>query len=191
LSGEKVKPEMGNISVKIATDDKQTATGITTWGAAYWQYFEDLDKITSASTGLSIRKTLMLEIATGSGPKLQPITDETSLKPGDKIVVRIEIKTDRQLEYVHLKDMRAACLEPTEQLSGYHWQDGLGYYQAPKDASMNFFIGYLPKGTFVFDYSLRVTHAGEFSNGITTIQCMYAPEFSSHSRGERIVVKNQ
>lgn len=191
ISGEKVKPEMGNISVKIKTDDKQTAEGLTTWGAAYWQYFEDLDKITSASTGLQLQKTLMLEIPGANGPKLQPITSETSLKSGDKVVVRITVTTDRQLEYVHLKDMRAACFEPTNQLSQYHWQGGLGYYQAPKDASMNFFIGYLPKGTWVLDYTLLVTHEGEFSNGISSIQCMYAPEFSSHSAGEHIVVKNQ
>jgi hypothetical protein len=190
ISGEKVKPEMGNISVRIKTDDKQTAEGLTTWGAAYWQYFEDLDKITSASTGLQLQKTLMLEIPGANGPKLQPIINETSLKPGDKVLVRITVTTDRQLEYVHLKDMRAACFEPTNQLSQYHWQGGLGYYQAPKDASMNFFIGYLPKGTWVLDYTLLVTHEGEFSNGISSIQCMYAPEFSSHSSGERIVVKN-
>lgn len=190
LPGEKVKPEMGNISVRIKPDDKQPAEGLTTWGAAYWQYFEDLDKITAASTGLQLQKTLMLEISGANGPKLQPITSETPLKPGDKVVVRITVTTDRQLEYVHLKDMRAACFEPTNQLSQYHWQGGLGYYQAPKDASMNFFIGYLPKGTWVLDYTLLVTHEGEFSNGISSIQCMYAPEFSSHSSGERIVVKN-
>jgi uncharacterized protein YfaS (alpha-2-macroglobulin family) len=64
----------------------------------------------------------------------------------------------------------------------------LGYYEATKDASTNFFIGWLPQGTYVFEYPLRVTHEGNFSNGITSIQCMYAPEFSSHSEGIRVEV---
>jgi len=39
----------------------------------------------------------------------------------------------------------------------------------------------------MFEYPLRITHAGNFSNDITTIQPMYAPEFTSHS--ERIRIK--
>ena len=74
-------------------------------------------------------------------------------------------------------------------LSKYKYHDGLAYYQSIKDASVNFFIAHLPKGTFVFEYPLRVTHSGDFSNGITTIQSMYAPEFSSHSNGIRLKVK--
>ena len=79
------------------------------------------------------------------------------------------------MEYLHLKDMRAAGFEPINVLSQYKWQGGLGYYESTRDASTNFFISYLPKGTYVFEYPLRVVHAGDFSNGITTIQCMYAP----------------
>jgi len=87
-----------------------------------------------------------------------------------------------------MKDMRASALEPTNVLSGYKWQGGLGYYESTKDASTNFFFNYLRKGTYVFEYPLFVTHAGNFSNGITTIQGMYAPEFSAHSEGVRIQV---
>ena len=112
----------------------------------------------------------------------------TNCKVGDKIKVRIELRVDRDMEYVHMKDMRASGLEPVNVLSGYKWQDGLGYYESTKDASTNFFFNYLPKGTYVFEYPLFVTHAGNFSNGITNIQCMYAPEFSSHSEGVRISV---
>jgi uncharacterized protein YfaS (alpha-2-macroglobulin family) len=191
VAGEKVKPEMGNISVRIKTKDKEAASGISSWGAAYWQYFEELDKVTEANTSLAISKKLMLQTQTDAGMVLQPIDNETALKTGDRITVRIEIRSDRQLEYVHLKDLRAACLEPVDQLSSYRWQGGLGYYQAPKDASMHFFISYLPKGTYVFEYPLVVTHEGNFSNGISTIQCMYAPEFSAHSSSQRMEVKNQ
>ena len=100
----------------------------------------------------------------------------------------IELRSDRAMEFVHMKDMRASGLEPVNVLSQYKWQDGLGYYESTKDASTNFFFDYLPKGVYVFEYDLRVNNAGNMSNGITTIQSMYAPEFSSHSEGVRILV---
>ena len=90
-----------------------------------------------------------------------------------------------------MKDMRASGLEPIDVLSEYKWQDGLGYYQSTRDAATNFFFDYLRKGVYVFEYDLRVNNAGEFSNGITSIQCMYAPEFTSHSEGIRIKVTNE
>ena len=92
------------------------------------------------------------------------------------------------MEYVHLKDMRAAGFEPINVISQYKYQGGIGYYESTRDAATNFFISYLPKGTYVFEYPLRVSHSGDFSNGITTIQCMYAPEFGSHSEGIRVKV---
>ena len=126
---------------------------------------------------------------TNDGEKLTTITKDNPLTVGQKIRVRIELRTDRNLEYVHMKDMRASGFEPIDVLSMYHYQDGLGYYQATKDAATNFFFDYIPKGTYVFEYDLRVQHKGDFSNGITTIQCMYAPEFTSHSEGIRVLVE--
>ena len=177
-----IKREMGN--VKITKKDDGVA-----WGALYWQYFEQLDKITTHETPLKLNKKLFLERNTDSGPVITPITANTVLKKGDKIKVRIELRVDRAMEYVHMKDMRAAGLEPINVFSGYHYQDGLGYYQTTKDASTNFFFDYLPKGTYVFEYPLRVNVSGDFSNGITSIQSMYAPEFTSHSEGIRINIK--
>ena len=159
------------------------------WGALYWQYFEDLDKITSAETPLKLKKLLFLKTNTDTGEKLVEITNSTNLKVGDLVRVRIELCSDREMEFVHMKDMRAAGFEPVNVLSSYKWQDGLGYYESTKDASTNFFFDRLPKGVFVFEYDLRVNNAGEFSNGITTVQSMYAPEFSSHSEGNRVKVE--
>lgn len=156
------------------------------WGAMYWQYFEQLDKITPAKTPLQLKKSLFIRNNTDAGFALNPITSGTKLKVGDKVMVRIELRVDRNMEYVHMKDMRASGLEPENVLSGYQFQDGLGYYQSTKDPSTNFFFGYLPKGTYVFEYPLVITHEGDFSNGITSIQCMYAPEFTSNSEGIRI-----
>ena len=121
-------------------------------------------------------------------PQLIALDEARTLKPGDKLTIRIELRTDRYVDYVHLKDLRAAGLEPMEALSGYQWQGGLGYYQSIRDAGMHFFFDRIAPGTYVFEYDLRVTHAGDFSNGITTAQCMYAPEFASHSEGVRVKV---
>lgn len=159
------------------------------WGALYWQYFEDLDKITTADTPLKLKKKVFLKTNTDTGEVISEINDETRLNVGDVVRIRIELRADRPMEFVHMKDMRAAGLEPINVLSSYKWQDGLGYYESTKDASTNFFFDYLPKGVYVFEYDLRVNNAGDFSNGITTIQSMYAPEFSSHSEGVRITVE--
>lgn len=181
-SASEITPEMGKIQVKKEND------GVA-WGAVYWQYFEQLDKITPAETPLRLSKKLFKQVNTERGPIITPITDTSDLNPGDLVKVRIELRVDRAMEYIHLKDMRASAFEPTETLSGYKYQDGLWYYQSPGDLATNFFIGFLPKGTYVFEYSLRASQIGDFSNGITTIQCMYAPEFSSHSEGIRVKVK--
>jgi hypothetical protein len=93
------------------------------------------------------------------------------------------------MEYVHLKDLRAACFEPESVISGYRYKHGLGYYESIRDASMNFFISYLTKGTYVFEYALIVNQKGNYSNGITSMQCMYAPEFATHSEGIRVNVE--
>lgn len=159
------------------------------WGAMYWQYFEQLDKITAAKTPLSLNKRLFVQRLTPSGKVIEPLTEKVKLNIGDKITVRIELRVDRDMEYVHLKDMRAASFEPVNTISAYKWQNGIGYYESTRDAAVNFFISFLPKGTFVFEYELIASQKGYFSNGISTIQCMYAPEFSSHSEGIRVKVQ--
>jgi hypothetical protein len=193
--GREINPDMGN--VRISKSDEGVA-----WGALYWQYFEDLDKITPHQTPLKLEKKLFIERVTPRGKVLQPITDYkfrstdeqkgsgADIRVGDKIIVRIILSVDRGLEFVHMKDLRASAFEPltSEQLSGYRYQGGLGYYQSTTDVATNFFFDYLPKGTWVFEYPLVVNVAGEFSNGITTIQCMYAPEFGAHSEGIRVKV---
>lgn len=187
VEGNLVTPQMGHISVTVGSSQAQPNS--PGWGAVYWQYFENIDKITSAATPLNLIKKLFIEKNTDSGPVLTPVNNGDFLKVGDKIKVRIELRVDRDMEYVHMKDMRASCMEPVNVLSSYKWQGGLGYYETTKDASMSFFFSYLRKGTYVFEYPLFVSNAGNFSNGITTIQSMYAPEFSSHSEGIRVNVE--
>ncbi len=181
-SGAEVKPSWAEIKVENPNSN-------IVWGAAYWQYFEDLDKIQSfKKTPLTIVKQVYKEENTDTGPKLTALNEGNTLHPGDKLKVRIEIRVDRAMEFVHLKDMRASGFEPVNVLSGYRWQGGLGYYESTRDLATHFFIDYLPRGTFVLEYPMVVNHRGDFSNGITTLQCMYAPEFTSHSEGIRLKV---
>jgi uncharacterized protein YfaS (alpha-2-macroglobulin family) len=181
--GKEIKPQMGEIIIK-----NPNGQGIG-WGGLYWQYFEQLDKITVAVTNLKMNKQLFLRVLTEQGEELKRIDESNQLHIGDLVRVRMELRADRDFEYVHLKDMRASGFEPVSTVSGHRYQDGLFYYESVKDASNNYFITYLQKGTYVFEYDLRVSHEGNFSNGITTFQCMYAPEFSAHSEGMRVKVE--
>ncbi|MFD2932178.1 alpha-2-macroglobulin family protein [Spirosoma flavum] len=181
-AASEIKPEMGVIQITKKADGPA-------WGALYWQHFEPLDHVEPGSAGLSVQKTLYVQHDSPSGPIITTVASQKNLKPGDLIKVRLLLKTDRAMEYVHLKDGRASGFEPVAALSGYKYQNGLGYYESPRDASTDFFMSYLPTGTHVFEYDLRVAQTGDFSAGVATVQCFYAPEFSAHSAGERVKVK--
>jgi uncharacterized protein YfaS (alpha-2-macroglobulin family) len=177
-----IAPDMAQVKVQNEAD-------VPAWGALYLQYFEDLDKIAKTDTPLDIEKMLFVEQTGESGKKLVQITENKPLKVGDKVIVRLTVRADRDLEFVHLKDMRAACFEPSDQLSGIKWQNGTLYYQTSKDASTHFYFDALPRGTYVFEYAVFVTRTGSYSNGITSLQCLYAPQFTSHTDGIKIYVK--
>ncbi|MBS7255379.1 alpha-2-macroglobulin family protein [Flavobacterium branchiicola] len=179
---DEVKKEMASIKI-------QNKSKVPGFGGAYWQYFEDLDKIKN-NTGavLSVSKELYLKKNTIKGDQLERITTKNPLKTGDLVTVRLIITAKEDTEYVHLKDMRASCFEPVNVLSQYEYKDRLGYYRSTKDAATHFFFDQINKGTYVLEYDIRVNNKGEFSNGITTIQSMYAPEFASHTKGIRVKV---
>ncbi|SNC75233.1 MG2 domain-containing protein [Hymenobacter gelipurpurascens] len=179
-----VKPAQGKVTLQ------KTDAGVA-WGALYWQYFEQIDKITPAATPLNLERQLYREQRTAGGPVLERLTAATPLRVGDVLVVRLVLRSDRDLEYVHLKDQRAAGLELISQTSGYHYQSGLGYYESPRDAATNFFMSYFPKGTHTFEYRLRAAQSGKFSGGLSQLQCLYAPEFTAHSAGTRVQIASQ
>lgn len=181
-SRSEITPAMGRVTVE------HNGSG-PAWGALYRQYFEEMDKVVKSDGSLDIEKKLFLEQTDESGRVLVPLTEERPLQVGDKVVVRLTLRNDRDLEFVQLKDMRAASFEPVTQLSGMAWQNGVPYYQVTKDASISFFFDQLPRGTRLFEYALYVTRAGSYSNGIATVQSLYAPEFTSHTAGMRIIVK--
>ncbi|NLZ94473.1 MAG: hypothetical protein GX921_01445, partial [Bacteroidales bacterium] len=182
-SKTEIEPAMGNVAI-------EQKGNTPAWGALYWQYFEDLDKIEGTTASLDVKKELYKEQTGESGKQLVQITEASPLTVGDKVVVRLTVRTDRDMEFVHLKDMRAAAFEPVNQLSGVNWQNGVIYYQTSKDASTNYYFDVLPRGTYVFEYEVYVNRVGSYSNGITTIQSMYAPEFTSHTRGIKINVNS-
>jgi uncharacterized protein YfaS (alpha-2-macroglobulin family) len=179
-----IKPSQGKVTLT------KTDAG-PAWGALYWQYFEDIDKVTPAASPLSVERQLYRETRTATGPALEKITPATPLRVGDALVVRLVLRTDRALEYVHIKDQRAAGLEPVNQLSGYRYQNGLGYYESPRDAATNFFLSEVPRGTHVFEYRLRASQVGDFSGGGSQVQCLYAPEFGATSAGQRLQIAGQ
>ncbi|KAA5536999.1 alpha-2-macroglobulin [Taibaiella lutea] len=187
IAGKDITKDMGNIKVIVENSGSQNQVS---WGAVYWQYFDQMDKIpTVTSTPVQLEKQLYKETNSDNGPVLVALTEGNKLQVGDKVKIRIVVKVDRDMEYVQLKDMRAACFEPVDVLSQYHYQSGIGYFQSTKDISTNFFFDHLSKGTYVFEYPVWVSAKGNYTNGITSIQCMYAPEFSSHTEGIRVEVK--
>lgn len=161
------------------------------YGALYWQYFQKPEDVKQASNEVSIKREIYVERKTATGPVLTAVTDDTRLQTGDRIVIRLVIMTDRALDYVHIKDSRASAFEPENVLSGYRYSGGLGYYESTRDASTNFFVSSMPKGTYVLEYACRVTHTGDYSAGLATMQCMYAPEFTVHSKGRRIKISGK
>ena len=166
---------------------KKTSPGVVQ-GGVFWQYYEDLDKIKSSETYVSVVKELYKKVKTTNGEELQKITANTPLKIGDKVTVRMILNTDRNMEFVHIKDMRAAGFEPVDVLSSYQWKNNLGYYQSTKDASTNFYVEVMPKGKYVFEYDYICNAAGTFSNGITTLQNYYAPQMNSHTKGTKVTI---
>jgi len=177
---DEIRPEFSDI--KVTKEDKGIA-----WGGVYLQYFEEISAVTSHTTNLLLKKDIFIKSTTKKGTVIKPLPEFLNI--GDLLTVRIVLKVDRDMEYVHLKDLRGSGLEPVDVLSFYRYQDGLRYYQSTKDVATHFFIDYLPKGTYVFEYDLRIQYRGQYQSGIAEIQCMYAPEFSSHSESIKFNVK--
>lgn len=182
--------EEGSAALKARTLEVEKHDEGMAWGAVYAQYLSPVADVRAQSTGLSIEKQCFVERKTAFGrSELHPLEKGGGLRVGDKLVIRLVLRLDRAMDYVQLKDSRAACLEPTATLSGYRWTGGFGYYAETKDASTRFFFDHLGKGTYVLEYSCRVSQAGTYQPGLATVQCAYAPEMAAHSAaGEALQV---
>jgi len=182
-SADEVTKDVARVTVKN--------TGTTAgYGGMYWQYFEDLDKIEKGEEQiLNLSKKIFLVNEQDVTAKLEEVTSNTILSLGKTLRVQLVINTKSDMEFVHLKDMRASGLEPLQVLSKHVYQDGISYYQSTRDVATHFFFDVLPQGTYVIEYDLRINNKGSFSNGISTMQSMYAPEFSGNTAGMRIKIE--
>ncbi len=171
---------------KVTVDKTDNGTA---WASLYWQYLTDYDNVTAESSGLSVKRTILKASYAGGNTTFTEVKDGMTISPTDKVVVRMVIKSDRDMEYVHLKDIVPACFIPEEVLSGYHYSGDLLYYLSIRDESMNFFIERMNKGTYMIEYKVNVQQSGTFTAGLSKIQCYYAPEFGGQSEGVRISVR--
>ena len=143
------------------------------WGAVYAQYLSPIADASAHANGLTIRREL----------------SSTTPRLGDKLTTRYIITADRDYEYVCLRADRAAAAEPAEQVSGYRYQSGLGYYRAVRDAHTDYFFDSLPKGTYVLEETSFVDRTGTYTTGLCRLQCIYAPEFGGHTTAATLEVK--
>lgn len=196
-----MKAVAGNVEVRTPDDvlgyTRKTLTGTDThvervvvsksgtgigWGAVYAQYLEEMDKVLPAKgNGVSVAREWWMDG--------KQISRKTVLHAGDKMTVRLTVKADRDMDFIRVKDERAACMEPDTQLSGYRWSNGLGCYQVNRDASTEFFIDRMPKGTYTLEYTVYLDRSGIYQAGAATIQSVYAPEFSGHTGGQTLTVE--
>ena len=148
----------------------------TSWGAVYARFMQPVKDVGAVGNGMTVKREIFLS----SNPK----SPTTKFKVGDKVKVRVTIKSDRDYDFVQIEDKRAACMEPTEQLSGYHQ----GMYVSPKDCSTNYFILMLTKGTHVVETEYFIDREGEYQYAPITVQCAYSPDFSARSKTDIINV---
>ena len=175
-----IVPAMGEVVMK------KPDAGLA-WGGVHWQYLDDIANVPAAGREeLAIEKQLFVKRFTKAGPVLEPAT---VVEPGDELVVRLVVTSDRDYEYLELADHRPSLTEPVDVLSGWRFGDGAAWYLAVRDASTQLFFERLPQGTHVFEYSLRAAHRGSASSGFARIQSRYAPEFSAHSSAVPLEVK--
>ena len=177
-----ITPELARIT--LAKADAGLA-----FGGIHWQYLDDIANVPGAGREeLAIEKHVFVKRHTKAGPELVPAA-EAGVKLGDELVVRLTVTSDRDYEFLELADHRPSLTEPVDVLSGWRFGDGVGWYVAIRDASTQLFFERLPRGTHVFEYSLRAAHRGHASSGFARIQSRYAPEFSAHSASIPVEVR--
>lgn len=162
-----IRPSDGRLTVK--KDDSGIA-----WGALYWQYFEQIDKIPASSMGITLESSLF---ALGKDNTLTAVSSGGSLRVGDRVRLRVKIIADRNMEYLQLKLPRCAAFEPVNTASGWRWGGGLRYYLAVTNTAATLYIDRIDKGSYVAEFDFYVNNSGSFTTPPLTIQCLYAPEF--------------
>lgn len=174
------------IAPSLAKVNIQKSSATPSWGAMTWQYFEENDKVESSGSGLSLSTTYYMVEQVGEGEKLTPIADSTWLSKGTRVRVQMRFTADRDMDYVELRLQRPAALEPVSTRSGYSFGYGLHGYRSVENTRNVYYFYRLGKGSYVVDFDLWVSQEGVFSCGVSTIQCMYAPEFVATARSQQL-----
>jgi uncharacterized protein YfaS (alpha-2-macroglobulin family) len=174
-------PEIDPATTSSITVDKASRGFM--FASATWHF--STEKLPDEERGglLSVSRRYFKRLNNGREFVLTPLADGATLQPGDQVEVQLSLRAKHAAEYVHLRDPRAAGLEPEDAVSRYQWDMGIGWYEETRDSGANFFFEQLPAGEYTFKYRLRANLAGEFRVGPATVQSMYAPEFAAYSAG--------
>ncbi len=181
FEAQEIKNDM--YKVKITKHDNKNIA----WGAVYWQYSEDIGKVNPAGDKIRIKREIYKQTSK-HGKKVYTKVENTTLKPGDKIKIRLVVSSDREMQYICVRDYRPASFEPVQTASGYNFYRR-GYYKVVKDECTEFYFRHFPKGTFYLEYEAYVKYKGEFTGGYSVAQSMYSPEFVSNTKGISVSVK--
>ena len=184
-TGEEIVPGLARVT--LAREDRGLA-----WGGIHWQYLDDIANVPAVGRAeLAVDKKLFVKRRTKAGPELVPVSGDggTRVALGDELVVRLVVTADRDHEFLELSDHRPSVTEPVDVLSGWRYGDGAAWYLAIRDASTRLFFERLPRGTHVFEYSLRAAHRGSAASGFATLRSRYAPEFSARSASVAVEVE--
>lgn len=177
----KVKQEIpGKVTAIDKVVVKKKSAGIG-WGAVYAVFEEALEKVASQGRELKVERSLYR-----NG---KPLSDQEILEVGDQLTIRLTVTSDRDLDFVQIKDEYAACLEPVQALSGIHRGATVGYYQEIRDASTSFFVDKLYKGVHHLEYKVTVAFRGQYRQGIPRVRSVYAPEMNGHGDSRSLLVK--
>jgi uncharacterized protein YfaS (alpha-2-macroglobulin family) len=183
VPGEKIDPRRdAEISVS------KTGAGLA-FASATWNF--STEKLPAEDQGdlLAVSRAYFRRVPSTSGFVLEPLAEGAALAVGDEVEVHLSLRARHAAEYVHVRDPRAAGLEPGVVVSGYKWDVGVGWYEEVRDSGTNFFFESLPAGEYTLKYRVRANMAGSFRVGPATVQSMYAPEFSGYSAGAALTVK--
>ncbi len=183
FNASKIKKNFGRIEV-TKQDEKNIG-----WGAVYWQYFENYDKIGSAGNKLKISREIY-KVTEENGKKTYTKVENGKLLPGDKIKIRLIVTSDRDYEFVAVRDYRPSGFEPVGTKSSYGSYRHAYFFKEVFDERTDFYFRHISKGTIFLEYEAYVKYKGDFSGGISIVQSLYSPEFMSNSKGIRIIVKN-
>ena len=161
-----------------------SATGATTvrldkrteglsWGSVYATFSAPASHVPTEGKGLLLTRKFEVKRA----GEWVAVNGTTTLTKGDRVRQVFTITADRDYDFVALSASRPACLQPAQPLSGYAWNMALPAYRAVHDATTDYFVEKVRKGTHQFAEELFVDRTGQFATGVATVSCVYAPEF--------------